>query len=107
MIVKQSKNWYTWLGKENLLLTLAKMRVSTTVCVCVCVHVHCMYVKSAIYTLKLFFFSRPWLKMTQIFDTYTKKTVSKVHLQKQMKTTIPLKHSLIKLTFPQTLPYQQ
>ena len=27
MIVKQSKNWYTWLGKENLLLTLAKMRV--------------------------------------------------------------------------------
>ena len=28
MIVKQSKNWYTWLGKENLLLTLAKMRVS-------------------------------------------------------------------------------
>ena len=30
MIVKQSKNWYTWLGKENLLLTLAKMRVCRT-----------------------------------------------------------------------------
>lgn len=28
MIVKQSKNWYTWLGQENLLFTLAKMRVS-------------------------------------------------------------------------------
>ena len=27
MIVKQSKNWYTWLGQESLLLTLAKMRV--------------------------------------------------------------------------------
>lgn len=28
MIVKQSKNWYTWLGQENLLVTLAKMKVS-------------------------------------------------------------------------------
>lgn len=27
MIVKQSKNWYTWLGQNNLLVTLAKMRV--------------------------------------------------------------------------------
>ena len=27
MIVKQSKNWYTWLGQGNLLVTLAKMRV--------------------------------------------------------------------------------
>ena len=30
MIVKQSKNWYTWLGRENLLVTLAKMRVSAS-----------------------------------------------------------------------------
>ena len=29
MIVKQSKNWYTWLGQGNLLVTLAKMRVSS------------------------------------------------------------------------------
>ncbi len=28
MIVKQSKNWYTWLGQGNLLITLAKMKVS-------------------------------------------------------------------------------
>ena len=27
MIVKQSKNWYTWLGQGNLLVTLAKMKV--------------------------------------------------------------------------------
>lgn len=27
MIVKQSKNWYTWLGSDNMLVTLAKMRV--------------------------------------------------------------------------------
>lgn len=30
MIVKQSKNWYTWLGQEGLLVTLAKMRVGDT-----------------------------------------------------------------------------
>ncbi len=28
MIVKQSKNWYSWLGQGKLLVTLAKMRVS-------------------------------------------------------------------------------
>jgi hypothetical protein len=27
MIVKQSKNWYTWLGQDGLVITLAKMRV--------------------------------------------------------------------------------
>lgn len=40
MIVKQSKNWYTWLGQEGLLITLAKMRVGVAYlieCVCVCV----------------------------------------------------------------------
>lgn len=31
MIVKQSKNWYTWLGQGNLLVTLAKMKVSPVV----------------------------------------------------------------------------
>lgn len=30
MIVKQSKNWYTWLGQGSLLVTLAKMRVGHT-----------------------------------------------------------------------------
>ena len=27
MIVKQSKNWYTWLGRASLIQTLAKLRV--------------------------------------------------------------------------------
>ena len=30
MIVKQSKNWYMWLGREGLLATLAKLKVSLT-----------------------------------------------------------------------------
>ncbi len=29
MIVKQSKNWYTWSGRSNLIHTLAKLRVSS------------------------------------------------------------------------------
>lgn len=27
MIIKQSKNWYMWLGRECLLVTLAKLKV--------------------------------------------------------------------------------
>ena len=41
MIVKQSKNWYTWLGRDGLLPTLAKLKVGegggVMVCVCGCV----------------------------------------------------------------------
>ncbi len=29
MIVKQSKNWYIWLGRDCLLGTLAKLKVNT------------------------------------------------------------------------------
>lgn len=31
MIVKQSKNWYTWLGRSSLLPTLAKLRVRISI----------------------------------------------------------------------------
>jgi len=31
MVVKQSKNWYLWLGRESLILTLAKLKVSQNI----------------------------------------------------------------------------
>ena len=103
MIVKQSKNWYTWLGKENLLLTLAKMRV----CMCTRIReggegegenrlreeikIHC------------FCPHRQWLRMIQTSDTCIKRTASRFH-QNQLKTPTHPHHFPTRPTFPQIPP---
>ena len=105
MIVKQSKNWYTWLGKENLLLTLAKMRVCIILCMYGTQKGRVLYLlererAGQVYSLCP---HRQWLRMTQTSDTCVKRTASRLH-QNRWKPPTHLYHFPTRPTSPQTPP---